>query len=70
MAWCGARLAASVTIVSNRMFSIVLALSAVFVVVAPIIAILEFDSRRYVECVSILALWAGAIAAAIYGVIS
>jgi len=61
-----ARLAAGETIVSNRIFSIVLAISAIFIVVAPVVAALEIDSRRYVEGASILALWVGAIAGLIY----
>ena len=51
---------------SNRIFSIVLAISAIFIVVAPVVAALEIDSRRYVEGASILALWVGAIAGLIY----
>jgi hypothetical protein len=51
---------------SNRAFNVVLALSVLFTVVAPIFAVLEFDSRRYVEGASILALWIGAIAGLIY----
>jgi hypothetical protein len=52
--------------VSNRVFNVVLAISAIFIVVAPVIAVLELDSRRYVEGASILALWVGTIAGLIY----
>lgn len=51
---------------SERVFNIVLAISAIFIVVAPVIAVLEIDSRRYVEGASILVLWAGTIAGLIY----
>jgi hypothetical protein len=66
LASCVARPAQSETIVSNRVFNVVLAISAIFIVVAPVIAVLELDSRRYVEGASILALWVGTIAGLIY----